>query len=71
MTISQAVLFVRKPGSSMRRAAWRPDLTLRANYIGVHLTTDDTKPYPLSIDDLVADDWQVQVSSPERTLLCG
>jgi hypothetical protein len=61
VTISQAVLFVRKPGAVMRRAAWRPDLTLRVNYVGLHLTTNDKQPFPLSVDDLVADDWHVLV----------
>lgn len=74
MTLPQALKFLR-PGDTIRRLAW-PDLRLHLDYIEMYLvrTYADgpvSGPYPLSIDDMRADDWVIVIVDDTRLLMFG
>lgn len=63
MTLSDAAVFLRS-GAQIRRRVW-PTRRIAADYaqINVGLVEDPNRLFRFSIDDLVADDWEVIVGN--------
>lgn len=67
MTLATALACMPDNNDTTRvyRSAW-PTLRLRVDYIGLFLTSGvTTAPYPLTLDDLKADDWVYTFTSDE------